>query len=165
MSHYLTPARFNRIFEMDRNGPPMCGTIDEQQIVRDAISTYIEWNNPFDRTLFALTKKVKIQGRKYLVISLQHDERAYFWGRTGGASIQLFPPSSRVPSLSEWSYVLTHEIGHLMGMHLFNPQDRTESWAVQFQNWVMNGQSQYGRGYVYSKLDEAGAMDSVVVPS
>ena len=162
MSHYMSPLRFNRIWEMDRNGYPMCGSLEEQQIVRDAIGNYIEWDNPYDRVLFALTKEVKRTGRKYLPISLLHEEgRQSFWGRTGGAIIQLFPPD-RVVAQSEWDFVLSHEIGHVVGMKLLD-NDRTEMWAVMFQQWVMYGQDQTF-GYVHDKLAAVGALDSVVVP-
>ncbi len=160
MSHYISPLRFARIWEMDRNGYPMCGSLDEQQMVRDAIGNYIEWNNPYDRAMFTLTKKIKAGGRYFLPISLLHEEgRRSFWGRTGGAVIQLFPPE-RQATQSEWAFVLSHEIGHVMGRQLFNPADFTEGWAVQFQNWVMNGQREYG--YIYETLAAVGAMDRVV---
>ena len=162
MSHYMSPLRFNRIWEMDRNGYPMCGSLEEQMTVRHAIDNYIEWNNPYDRAMFALTKKVKRTGRNFLPISLLHEEgRQSFWGRTGGAVIQLFPPD-RVTPQSEWDFVLSHEIGHVMGRQLFNPADLTEGWAVQFQNWMMY--SQIESGYVFESLAAVGAMHSVVVP-
>ena len=157
----MSPLRFNRIFEMDRNGYPMCGSLTEQMTVRHAINNYAEWNGPYDQALFALTKKVKAGGRYFLPISLLHEEgRQSFWARTGSAVIQLFPPD-RVTPQSEWDFVLSHEIGHIMGRQLFNPADLTESWAVQFQNWVMYGQRE--GNYVYDRLDSVGAMHSVVL--
>ena len=164
MSHYMSPLRFHRIWEMDRNGYPMCGSLKEQMMVRAAIGSYVEWDGPYDRALFVLTKKVKATGRYFLPISLLHEEgRQSFWGRTGGAVIQLFPPDRELISQHEWDFVLSHEVGHVMGRYLFNPNDRTEAWATQFQNWVMYGQRE--GTYVYDRLDSVGAMDSVVVAS
>ena len=159
MGDYLAPRRFSRVWEMDRNGPPMCGTHTEQQQARDAIGNYSDWDNPYDRALFALDKAVNATGRSYLVISLFHEVRQSFYGRAGGAVIQLFPPSTREPAQSEWDFVLSHEMGHIMYRQLFNPILGTEDWATQFQWWVMNGQPEFGN--VYDSLDSVGAQDSV----
>ncbi len=159
MGDYLSPRRFARVWEMDRNGPPMCGTHAEQQQARNAIGNYSDWDSPYDRALFALDKAANVGGRHYLIISLWHEVRQSFTGRAGGAVIQLFPPSTHEPAQSEWDYVLSHEMGHIMGVQLFNPIDNSEFWASQFQWWIQNGQPEHG--YVYDRLDEVGAQDSV----
>ena len=163
MSGYLSPLRFARVFEMDRNGPPMCGTLDEQQQVRDAILTYAYWDGPYDRALYALTRQVKAPGdlkRYFLPISLVHDEgRRAFWGRCFPALMQLFPPDRPHVPQSEWDYVVSHEMAHFFGWRMFNPVDRTEGWATQFQWWVMNGQPE--SGWVYERLAEAGCQETV----
>jgi hypothetical protein len=53
-------------------------------------------------------------------------------------------------------------MGHFFGWRMFNPVDRTEAWAVQFQWWVMNGQPE--SGWIYERLTVIGAQETVVVP-
>lgn len=129
---------------MDRNGYPFCGSLDEQERVRRVFATYAPWDSLLDRTLFALDKEVNRQGRHFLPITIQHEpDRPSFWGMTGGAGIVLFPPDTdTLPPLAQWAYVLLHEVGHLVGIHLLDG-DRSESWAMQFQQWAMGGQSEW----------------------
>jgi len=160
MSDYLSPRRFARVMEMDRNGPPACGTLEDQGHVRDAINKYIDFDNGFDRTLWALDKEVNRQGRSYLVFSFYYENppkslRAHAWPIV----IQIFPNSGEPAHDTLWEYVVLHEIGHWMGIWLLEPADWSEQWAVDFQGWVMSGAEPIGR--VYERLDAVGAQDSV----
>ena len=159
MSDYLAPRRFARLFEMDRNGPPACGTLEDQGHVRDAISDHIEFNEGFDRALYALDKNINKAGRSYLWFSFLYDNQPpSLRGRAYPNVIQLFP-ADEPWSATLWEFVVIHEIGHLMGMHLLEPVDWSERWATDFQQWVFQGAEP--RGHVYEALDAVGAQDSV----
>ncbi len=160
MNDYLNPRRFGRCFEMDRNGPPASGTLEDQGHVRDAIDAWVEWNGGFDRALYALDLEVNRQGRNFLVFSFWYDVqphslRAHAWPMV----IQIFPNIDEPGHATLWEYVVLHEIGHLMGIWLLEPADWTEQWAVDFQGWVMSGSNPAGR--VYEALEAVGAQDSV----
>lgn len=141
---YLTPRRFARLWEMSRTGPPECGTIPEQQAVRDVFTEYAPFDSLLDRVLFAVDKQINREGRRYLAVTIHHEPgQPSFWGMTGGASIVLYPPDGPLPKPSSWAFVVLHEFGHVVGRRLFNPADMTEAWAVLFQQWAMGGQSEY----------------------
>ncbi len=162
MSDYLSPRRFARVMEMDRNGLPACGTLEDQGSVRDAISKYIEFDNGFDRVLWALDKEVNQQGRSFLWFSFLYDDiPTGLRGRAWKVVIQLFPTAGSNWSDTVWEYVVLHEIGHWVGMWLLEPPDRQEPWATDFQGWVMTGADPIG--HVYKALDAVGAQDTVKV--
>ncbi len=162
MSDYLNPRRFARVMEMDRNGPPTCGTLEDQGHVRDAINRYIEWDNGFDRVLYALDLEVNRQGRSFLWFNFLYEDfpgglRAQAWK----VVIQLFPTSGGSWNDAVWESVVLHEIGHWIGMWILDPPDREENWATDFQQWVFSGAEPIG--HVYERLDAVGAQDTVKV--
>ena len=162
MSHYLAPRRFARMMEMDRNGYPACGTLEDQASVRDAISKYTEWNGGFDRVLWALDKEVNREGRSFLWFSFLYEGiPEALRGRAWKVVIQLFPTAGSTWSDTVWEYVVLHEIGHWVGMWLLDPPDRQEPWATDFQQWVFQGSP--SSGHVYEALDAVGAQDSVIL--
>ena len=147
---------------MDRNGPPACGTLEDQGHVRDAIDNHVEWDEGFDRALYALDKDINKAGRSYLWFSFLYDNQPpSLGGQTYRTVIQLFPAVDEPWSAARWEYVIIHEIGHLMGWWLLDPADRSERWATDFQAWVFSGAEQ--RGHVYEALDAVGAQDTVTV--
>ncbi len=162
MSDYLSPRRFARMSEMDRNGFPAAGTLADQGRVRDAIDAWIEWDGGFDRALYALDLEINRMGRSYLVFSFYYETqpkslRAHAWPMV----IQIFPNVGKPGHNTLWEYVVLHEMGHWMGMWLLEPADWSERWAVDFQGWVMSGAEPFGR--VYERLDAVGAQDTVIV--
>ncbi len=160
MSDYLSPRRFARLFEMDRNGPPACGTLEDQGHVRDAISAWVVFDEGFDRALYALDKDINRSGRSYLWFSfLYENQPPSLGGRTYRTVIQLFPNTDEPFTPRRWEYVVIHEIGHLIGWWLLEPADRSENWATDFQQWVFQGAE--SSGHVYEALDAVGAQDSV----
>ena len=145
---------------MDRNGPPACGTLEDQGHVRDAINNYIEFDNGFDRVLWALDKEVNRLGRSFLWFSfLYEDFPTGLRGQAWNVVIQLFPAAGGSWSGAVWESVVLHEVGHWIGMHLLEPPDREENWAQDFQQWIVAGAE--SRGHVYEALDAVGAQDSV----
>ncbi len=153
--------RFARMMEFDRNGFPASGTAGDQWHVRDAISKHLEWDNSFDRTLWALDKKVNKAGRSFLWFSFWYaDNERGLRGEAWKTTIQLFLDPEGSWSATTWEYVVIHEIGHWTGMWLLQPSDRTENWATDFQQWVFAGGEQ--KGHVYEALKAVGAQDSVV---
>ncbi len=160
MSDYLSPRRFARLFEMDRNGFPACGTLEDQGHVRDAISNHVVFDEGFDRALFALDKDINRAGRSFIPFSfLYENQPPSLRGRAYPNVIQLFPNTDEAWHDTLWEFVVIHEIGHLMGMHLLEPADWSERWATSFQAWVFQGAEP--RGHVYEALDAVGAQDSV----
>ncbi len=146
--------------EMDRNGPPTCGTLEDQGHVRDAINRYIEFDNGFDRVLWALDKEVNRQGRSFLWFSFLYDDQPKgLRARAWSVVIQMFPNVDEPFNDAVWEFVVLHEVGHWIGMWLLEPPDRTEYWATSFQGWVMSGAEPIGD--VYERLDAVGAQDSV----
>ncbi len=162
MSDYLSPRRFGRLFEMDRNGPPACGTLEDQGRVRDAIDAWVEWDGGFDRALYALDVDINKGGRSFLIFSfLYENQPRSLRARAFPVTVQMFPNTDEPWNSALWEYVVIHEIGHLMGMHLLEPADWSEYWASSFQGWVMAGAEPIGD--VYERLDAVGAQDTVTV--
>ncbi len=162
MSDYLSPRRFARLFEFDHNGFPACGTLEDQGHVRAAIDTWVEWDEGFDRALYALDKDINRSGRSYLWFSFLYDNqppslRAQAYPNV----IQLFPNTDEAWHAGVWEFVVIHEVGHLMGIHLVEPADWSERWATDFQQWVFGGAEP--RGHVYDALDAVGAQETVRV--
>ncbi len=130
--------RFGRVFEFDRNGPPFEGSPEQQAAVRAAFDRHQEWRNPFDRTLFALDVQKNLQGRSFIVVSFV-DFAFYdmpYLGMAGAHTIQL--AEQLLPQYIEKT--LIHELGHIVGINLLSPMDRTEFWAEDFRHWVNAGQ-------------------------
>ncbi len=161
MNDYLNPRRFARMMEMDHNGFPAAGSLEDQNHVRDAINKYVEWDNGFDRVLWALDKEVNRSGRSYLWFSFFYaDIERGLRGEGWKTVIQLFLNAEGSWSDTVWEYVVLHEIGHWAGMWLLDPPDREENWATDFQQWIFSGAEP--RGHVFEALDAVGAQDSVV---
>ncbi len=162
MSRYLSPRRFARMSEMDRNGFPACGTLEDQGRVRDAIEAWVEWDQGFDRALYALDVAINRKGRNYLIFSFWYETQPRsLRGKAWPTVIQIFPNKDEPGHATLWEYVILHEIGHWMGMWLLDPPDWTQQWAVDFQGWVMSGAEPRGR--VFDRLDAVGAQDTVKV--
>ncbi len=125
--------RFARVFEMDRNGPPWEGTTEQQAAVREAFSKHQSWRNRFDRVLYAVDVAKNLQGRRFIPISFVESDR--FLGFAFPSSILL--NEQLLPQYIEKT--LIHELGHIVGWNLFNPSDRSETWAEDFRHWVNAG--------------------------
>ena len=130
--------RFARVFEFDRNGPPLSGTKEQQAAVRAAFKKHQSWKNRFDRILFTLDVRKNLQGRSFMVISFVDFSSYGLWylGMAWAHTIQL--AEQLVPEAIEKT--LIHELGHVVGTQVISPPDRSEAWAEEVRHWVNAGQ-------------------------
>lgn len=139
------PRRFSRIFELDRNGPPWEGTPEQGAAVRASIAKFQADNSRFDKVLLALDKLKNLEGRSFIPIGFFEIENALGYAYPSRIAL------NEALDPNHLERTLIHEIGHVIGMNFFNPTDRTEAWAIGFEQWVRNGQSD---GPVWDRLKD-----------
>lgn len=128
--------RFARVLEFDRNGPPLSGTKAQQQAIRDAVDRHAPYGSPLDKTLFKLDVAVNLKGRRFVPVGFADLEPMGLLGFCFPTYIQLH--QGLHPDWIERTFL--HELGHLVGWHVLTPSDRTEAWAIGFQQWISQGQ-------------------------
>lgn len=139
--HYLDPRRFAEVWEFDRNGPPHCGTLEQQRRVRSWFDRHLLSGNPLHRVMQALDRKANSVGWSFYLITFADDPRVNPWATATRARIQFYMDPDDLPSQDWFDYVVPHELGHVIGWNLFNPIDRSEQWAEEFRLWLITGSS------------------------
>ncbi len=147
----MTPRRFAYVMEFDRRGSVWAGTAAQRQTVRDAFADHLSadprpaglrfvaprhggplvFGEPFDLTMRALAKKVKLTS-PYVRIMF---ETGIAFGVSWPSIIML---NRAVEDPDVLASVVMHELGHVVGWNLFNPTDRSEGWAEDFKRWVFS---------------------------
>lgn len=127
--------RFAYVMEFDRD-PAKAGTPEQQALIREHVESRLQWDCALDRTFRALAKVVKRYWqdpgnlKKPVTTTLIEGIN----GRANNTQIWVHKSYTGEALLSIW----THELGHVIGINLFNPQDASEDWAEQFKVWVFN---------------------------
>lgn len=125
------PRRFGRCLEFDRAGDARSGTPEQQARIREEIKQFVQFNNRLDKVLAAVDKVAYKRGVYYINITFGTG----FIGFANPNGFYLnYGFSPDLTAVYFW-----HELGHVVGMNVFNPQDRTEEWAEEFRIWVANG--------------------------
>lgn len=131
--------RFAYVLEFDRNGGSLAGSKEQQKAIRDELNDLMGGQGSLmDRTMRALAKvhkkywnDVAPADRLPILTTFVdgvsgHGQAHHIWIGTGWTGDNL---------ISIWF----HELGHVVGINLFNPQDRTEHFAHMFSAWCANG--------------------------
>lgn len=139
MSHYIEPRRFAEVWEFDRNGPPHCGTLEQQARVRNWFDNNLIFGNALHTTLQALDQRANSMGWSYYVFTFADDPRFNPWANATRVRIQFYMDPDDLPSQDWFDYVVPHELGHVVGWNLLNPIDRSEAWADDWRTWILNG--------------------------
>lgn len=131
-------ARFGRMLEFDRNGPPLNGTDEQQRAIRDLIARHAPYGTPLDQTLYRLDVAVNENGRNYIPVSFVDFAVAGKWwlGFTTPTMIQL----AQTLDPEHIAGTFFHELGHLVGWYLPAWPGRSEDAAHAFADWVADGQ-------------------------
>jgi hypothetical protein len=130
----VTPRRFARVFEFDRNGPPWEGSPEQQQTIRDLLAEHMK-NPRFDAVIYALDRARNAWGVRFIPIRFVD-----FSGSTiGFATPSTISFKQDIDPLSLRSWLLLHELGHSVGWNVLYPKDSSETWAWDFQYWVQTG--------------------------
>jgi len=126
----MTPRRFAYVMEFDRRGDVWAGTDAQRQTVRDAFADHLVFGGPFDLTMRALAKKVKLTSPYVRIIF----ETGIAFGHAYPSTILL----NRDITGDVLASTVMHELGHVVGWNLFNPIDTSEGWAESFKSWVFS---------------------------
>lgn len=137
--HYIDPRRFARVWEFDRNGPPACGTIEQQSMVRAVFDHHLKYGSGFDAAMWELDKHANSQGWSFYVFSFIKDPYIKLWARSWDTLIQMFQWPEDPPTPEYTELMVLHEVGHIVGKNLLTPRDDSEAYAEEFRIWVMNG--------------------------
>ena len=127
----MTARRFAYVMEFDRRGNVWAGTDAQRQTVRDAFADHLVFGQPFDLTMRALAKKVKLTS-PYVRIMF---ETGIAFGVSWPSIIML---NRAVEDPEVLASVVMHELGHVVGWNLFSPTDRSEGWAEDFKRWTFS---------------------------
>lgn len=123
------PRRFAECLEFDRRGPPWNGTSEKRELVRVEFDRILEFDNGAHRAFRKLDRAINRYGFPFVTIT-------YHSGMSTANESQVWIGDY-------WdgeAMVATvfHELGHTVGMHCFNPQDRSEGWAESFKRFCAN---------------------------
>lgn len=125
--------RFGLMFEFDTLNR---GSLEQETFIRGVVSRH-QKNVVFARILWLLASTYK-QPRpiwsKALPISWQYDIGANGWSYPA-----LMVLNKALTPGDHMEFAFLHELGHLIGRHLFMPIDKTEPWADEFAYWVLRG--------------------------
>lgn len=130
--------RFAYVLEFDRNGGYLAGTKEQQATIRGRLKELMTRDSPLDLVMRAVAVKVKWYwndlppGDRLPVIT------TFVKGLNGLASddhIWIHPSWTGDGLEAIWF----HELGHVVGINLFNPQNASEGWAEEFKLWCANG--------------------------
>lgn len=123
--------RFAECFEFDRAGDLRVGTPEQRARIHAEIDQFLVFGNPLHRTLQAVDRVINRQGVHYVNIT-------FTTGLIGWANwMTIYLNYEFPPDLV--AFYFWHELGHVVGLNVFNPQDRSEEWAEAFTSWVYNG--------------------------
>lgn len=136
---YIHPRRFAEVWEFDRNGPPFCGTLEQQRRVRSWFDRNLVHGNGLHRTLQALDHKANAMGWSFYLFTFADDDRFNPWANSTRVRIQFYMDPQSLPGQEWFDYVVPHELGHVIGWNLLNPIDRSEQWAEDFRLWILTG--------------------------
>lgn len=122
--------RFAQCLEFDRAGDLRDGTDEQQAQIRAEMDSFIDFRNPLDLTMQAVDTVINRWGFHFVRITFDIG----YVGHANPTTIYLnytFEPE--LVANYFW-----HELGHVVGMDVFNPQNRTEQFAEEFKIWVYN---------------------------
>ena len=125
-----TRRRFGKCLEFDRAGDLRAGTPEQRGQIRTEVAEFVIFGNPLHRVLQAVDRVINRAGVHYINIT-------FGTGYVGHANWQaIYLNYTFEPELVVQYF--WHELGHNVGMNLFNPQNRTEQFAEEFKSWVYN---------------------------
>jgi hypothetical protein len=127
----VKPRRFAQCLEFDRAGDLRDGTDEQQAQIRKEMDQFLSFNNPLDLTMRAVDRAINRWGFHYVRITFDIGYVAHANPTT------IYLNYTFEPELI--TQYFWHELGHVVGMDVFNPQDRTEQFAEEFKLWVYNG--------------------------
>jgi hypothetical protein len=127
----VKPRRFAQCLEFDRAGDLRDGTDEQQAQIRKEMDQFLSFNNPLDLTMRAVDRTINSWGFHYVRITFDIGYVAHANPTT------IYLNYTFEPELI--AQYFWHELGHVVGMDVFNPQDRTEQFAEEFKLWVYNG--------------------------
>lgn len=128
--------RFAYVMEFDRDTGEG-GTPEQQAAILEHVRSRLVFDCNLDRTFRALARVVKKYWqdpgnlKKPVITHLIPGVN----GLASDTDIWVNHTYTGEALLSIW----THELGHVIGINLFNPQERSEQWAEEFKIWVFNG--------------------------
>jgi hypothetical protein len=132
-------GRFAEVWEFDRNGPPHCGTAEQQGRVLWWFERFLRHGTPFHRVLQALDRKANAMGESFYVWSFIDDPIRNPWATATRNRITVYSNPDDVIGQDWFDYIVPHEFAHVVGWNLLNPIDRSELWAEDFRTWVLVG--------------------------
>lgn len=124
-------ARFAECFEFDRAGDLRAGTPEQRARILAEMDQFLVFGNPLHRTLQAVDRVINRQGVHYVNIT-------FTTGLIGSANwMTIYLNHTHSPEIA--AFYFWHELGHVVGIDVFNPQDRGEPWAESFVPWIYDG--------------------------
>lgn len=142
--------RFAECFEFDRAGDLRAGKLEHRMAIRTELERELKFNGPLHQVIRAMDRIINRRGYHYVNITFGEGFNAF----ANPTAIYLnYTHDTSLIVVYFW-----HELGHVVGMNVFNPQDRTEGWAEEFRIWVANGAPEEWAGQphpTWTRLKEA----------
>lgn len=131
MALFRKRRRFAECFEFDRADDARSGTPEHQAAIRRDLELFMDYGGPLHRVIQALDRAINRRYVHYINITFGEGSMPF------ANPSQIWMNWTFDPELN--AVYFWHELGHVVGMNVFNPQDRSEGWAEEFKQWVYNG--------------------------